>query len=212
MIQPPTPPEVVVVRTGSANLASVVAALTRLGVAPRISEDPETVLDARAVTLPGVGAFGAAMVHLRERGLDDAIRRRAQSGRPLLAICLGMQLLCSSSEESPGVAGLGIVPAYVGRFGREQRTPQMGWNRVLPGAGSALLLPEWMYFAHSFRAETVPADWTVAVTDHGGPFVSAMERGSLLACQFHPELSGSGGHALIGRWLSLALGSEAKPC
>jgi len=205
-------PEVVVVRTGSANIASVAAALTRLGTVPHVTEDPKVVLAAPVVVLPGVGAFGAAVTHLRNRGLDEVIRERVRCDRPLLAICLGMQLLCESSEEHPGVAGLGIVPAHVGRFGRDQRVPQMGWNRSLPAATCVLLRPDWMYFAHSFRIETIKGEWNVATTEYGGTFVSAFERGALLACQFHPELSGSGGLALIGRWLSLAIGRKVVPC
>ncbi len=196
--------EVVIVRTGSANLASVVAAFTRLGTAPHITEDPDVVLSAPAVVLPGVGAFGAAMAHLRQQGLDGAIRGRVKSNRSLLAICLGMQLLCESSEESPGVAGLGIIRAEVCRFSRSLRVPHMGWNRLLPADGNSLVLPEWMYFAHSFRLENVPGDWKVTTTEYGGTFASAVERDALLACQFHPELSGNEGRALIGRWLSRA--------
>lgn len=205
-------PEVVIVRTGSANIASVAAALTRLGTVPHISEDPDVVLAASVVVLPGVGAFGAAVTHLRERGLDEAICERVRCDRPLLAICLGMQLLCESSEEDPGVAGLGIVPAHVGRFGRNQRVPQMGWNRILPAAGCMLLRPEWMYFAHSFRVESIQGEWNISTTEYDGTFVSAIERGAMLACQFHPELSGSCGLALIGRWLSLAMGRKVIPC
>ncbi len=213
MTAPENQPEVVIVHTGSANLASVAAALTRLGKAPHVTDDPELVLAAPVVVLPGVGAFGAAVRHLRERRLDEAICQRVRRNQPLLAICLGMQLLCESSDESPGVAGLGIVPARVGRFGFDVRVPQMGWNRIAPAAGNTLLQPEWMYFANSFRVESIPGGWNVATTEYGGTFVSALERGTLLACQFHPELSGAAGLSLIERWLSLAMsGKKVIPC
>lgn len=205
------PPQVVIVRTGSANLASVAAALHRLGAAPLLTEDPAIVLAAPAVILPGVGAFGAAMTHLQARGLDEAIRQRVRNDLPLLAICLGMQILCEFSDETPGVPGLGIVPARVGRFSNHERVPQIGWNRITPAPTSTTLQPDWMYFAHSYRIDAIPDGWEAATTEYAGVFVSALRRGSLLACQFHPELSGAAGHALIARWLALAAGRTAAP-
>lgn len=204
------PREVVILRTGSANLASVCAAFTRLGTVPRISQDPSDAAEAALLVLPGVGAFGAAMAQLREHDLDRVIVERVRTGRPMLAICLGLQLLCESSEESPGVSGLGVVPARVTRFGGDQRVPQMGWNRIspttpsTPTSNAALLRPDWMYFANSYRVERMPDGWDGALTDYGGTFASAIERGPILACQFHPELSGAAGLALLTRWLSRA--------
>lgn len=203
---------VVVVRTGSANLASVRAAFTRLGVETVVTDDPQAVVEARAAVLPGVGAFGAAMTRLRARGLDEAIVERCRVGSPLLAICLGLQVLCVASEESPGVAGLGVVDASVGRFANPARVPQMGWNRIETAGGGGALRSDWMYFANSYRVEQVSGAWRVATTEHGGTFVSALERGSLLACQFHPELSGRGGLALLGRWLSKGLARTEASC
>jgi imidazole glycerol phosphate synthase glutamine amidotransferase subunit len=194
--------EVIIVRTGSANLASVIAAFTRLKVAAVVSEDPDRIVAAPLVVLPGVGAFGPAMAHLRERGLDMALRIRIGLGRPLLAICLGMQLLCEASDESPGVRGLAIIPGRIRRFEGVARVPQMGWNRIEPGPDAELLRSEWMYFANSFRLGESPGGWSGATTDYGGPFVSALERGPILACQFHPELSGEAGASLLERWLA----------
>jgi imidazole glycerol phosphate synthase glutamine amidotransferase subunit len=211
-----SPSSVAIVRRGSANVASVAAALERLGAAPIVTEDPDVVLRAPAAVLPGVGAFGSAADRLRKGGLDEAIRERVRRRDPLLAICLGMQLLCESSEESPGAAGLGIVPAHVARLSNCGRVPQMGWNRIHPdpqdAANLPLLRPDWMYFAHSFRITGLPPGWAGALTDYGGPFVSALEQGTLLACQFHPELSGSAGLALIRRWLTLAETQRVPPC
>jgi glutamine amidotransferase len=153
------------------------------------------------VVLPGVGAFGAAMELLSRDGLTEALIDRLRAGRPTLAICLGLQLLCQGSDESPGVPGLGVVPGRATRLPNHVRVPQMGWNMVEPAPGCRLLRPGYAYFANSFRLATQPPQWEAAWTDHGGPFVAAMERGALLACQFHPELSGAWGLELIGRWL-----------
>lgn len=203
-------PPVRVVRTGTANLASVLAAFGRLGADCVLTEDPAEVVAAERVVLPGVGAFAAAMEALRARGLDEALRARIGAGRPTLGICLGLQLWFEGSEESPGVAGLGVLPGVIRRFRDAPglRVPQLGWNAVVPDPGCALLRPGHACFANSYRAEAVPPGWHAARTDHGGPFVSAFERGALLACQFHPELSGAWGHALLERWLS----AEASPC
>jgi imidazole glycerol phosphate synthase glutamine amidotransferase subunit len=195
---------VVIVSTGAANIASVRAALWRLGLESRIAEGAEDVRGARLVVLPGVGAFGPAMQRLRERGLDETIAERVRNDRPLLAICLGMQLLCEGSEEAPGVRGVGVVPGFVGRFAGEVRVPQMGWNLVEPVGDGALIRRDWMYFANSYRLEGTPGGWKVATTSHGGAFVSAVERGAVLACQFHPELSGGAGLALIERWAAMS--------
>jgi imidazole glycerol phosphate synthase glutamine amidotransferase subunit len=209
----------VVVRTGTANLASVLAALHRAGVQPEVTTDPARVAGARQVVLPGVGAFGACMARLGEAGLIGPLRERVQAGRPLLAVCLGLQVLARASEESPGVEGLGVVPMTVRRFrpaeGSGLRVPQLGWNAVTPAAGARLLQPGYAYYANSYRLEAIPDGWTGALSDHGGPFVAALERGPLLACQFHPELSGGWGQALLERWLSAtgaASASEEAAC
>jgi glutamine amidotransferase len=197
------PMKVVIVRTGVANLASVCAALRRQGAEPVPTRDPDEVLQADRVILPGVGAFGAAMQAL-EGGLDAALRARIAADRPTLAVCVGLQVLCEASEESPGVVGLGLVPGTVRRFPTTVTVPQLGWNRVTPTPGSRLA-DGYVYFANSYRLSTLPDGFEGALADHGGPFVGALERGALLACQFHPELSGAYGSALIGRWLSQPL-------
>ena len=193
-------PEITVVVTGVANLASVLAAWRRLGASPRVTEDPDEVRRADRVELPGVGSFGAAMDRLRVTGLDAALADRVQSGRPTLAICVGLQVLCDASEESPGVTGMGLVPGTVGRFPGHVRVPQFGWNSVDAPAGGPIE-SGYAYFANSYRLPAAPAGWAAATTDHGGPFVSALWRGDVLACQFHPELSGSWGLAMLSRWM-----------
>jgi len=194
---------VVVVRTGIANLASVLAAFNRLDVETIVSSDAAEIEDATHVVLPGVGSFGPAVEELSKRGLRDVIRTRAVEERPMLAICLGMQLLCASSEEAPGAPGLGVIPAPVERFRADVRVPQIGWNEIAPTEGCALLQRGYVYFANSYRLAGAPSGWHAATSHHGEAFVAAVERGGLLACQFHPELSGGFGRDLLSRWLAL---------
>jgi imidazole glycerol-phosphate synthase subunit HisH len=141
-------PEVVIAPTGTANLASVQAAFRRLGGGKHLPVWCDEGAGASHVMLPGVGAFGASMARLRERGLDAPLRDRIAAGRPTVCICVGHQLLFEASEESPGVEGLGVIPGRVGRFGGGVRVPQFGWNRVRPEEGCDLLEEGHAYFAN----------------------------------------------------------------
>jgi imidazole glycerol phosphate synthase glutamine amidotransferase subunit len=200
---PSSGPEVAIIRTGVANLASVVAAFERLGARSTITSDPALVASASHVMLPGVGAFGAGMLALRGSALVEPLRERIAGDRPTIAICLGLQLLCAASAETPGIAGLGVLPLEVGRFaGKGLKVPQLGWNRVGADPEARLVQSGYAYFANSFRLAEPPAGWHVATADYGGAFVAAIERGKILACQFHPELSGPWGQALLSRFLS----------
>lgn len=203
--------EVLVVRTGVANLASVLSGLRKAGAEPHVSDDPSAVRAAGAVVLPGVGAFAAGVEVLSARGLGAAIADRVRAGRPLLAVCLGLQLLLEASEEGPGVSGLGVVPGEARRFEEAEgvRVPQLGWNLVAPGEGCALLREGYAYFANSYRLVDPPAGFSCAMSSHGGPFVAAFERGPVLACQFHPELSGAWGIDLLRRWVAAATARAA---
>ena len=202
--------DVLIVPTGTANLASVKAAFHRLGAVVALAERAAEIEAAERVVMPGVGAFGAAIGHIRERGFADALTTRVQAGRPTFAVCVGMQLLFEASEESDAVPGLGLLAGAITRLPETVRTPQLGWNRVEPGPGCRLIEGGHAYFANSYRAtpplggggaaETADG-WAVATADHGTPFIAAIERGAVLACQFHPELSGPWGRALIERWL-----------
>jgi len=197
---------VVVVRTGTANLASVVAALERAGRTVLVADEPATVVEAARLVLPGVGSFGAVAEALARGGLAAPLAERIRSGRPTLAICLGLQLLAAASEEDPGAEGLGVLDATVTALPPTVRVPQLGWNQVRAEDGCRLLEDGAAYFANSYRLEAVPPGWEGAMADHGGPFVAALERGAVLGCQFHPELSGRWGQSLIERWL------EVEPC
>lgn len=192
---------VVVVPTGTANIASVLAAFRRLGVTPALARDAGEVESASRVVLPGVGSFGAAAVEVDRRGMRKVMHDRIEQGRPTLAVCVGMQLLAHHSEEGDGNRGIGVLSQNVTRFTDEVRVPQMGWNRVDPEPGSRFVVEGWAYFANSFRLDVVPDGWVGSLSEHGGRFVSALERDGVLACQFHPELSGTWGAALLSRWL-----------
>ncbi len=194
--------QVVVVPTGTANMASVAAAFRRIGTELSEARSTEEIRWADQLVLPGVGAFAAAMERIDKRRWRQSLVDRIGEGRPTLAICLGMQLLCEKSDESPGVSGLGVVSGTVTRLPEHLTVPQLGWNQVMPAPGSRFLTPGWAYFANSYRLTSVPNDWTSARTSYGGSFVSAIERGNVLACQFHPELSGDWGSELLSRWLN----------
>ena len=184
-----------------ANTASVTAALRRAGADPHFVEDPDEIDELDRVVVPGVGSFEAGMEALAALGVIGPLIDRIEGGRPTLLVCLGMQLLGSSSDESPGVEGLAIIEQHVGRFPEGVRTPQFGWNIVEPIEEMSHLETGYAYFANSFRFDEPPAGWRCAIAKHGGPFIAAMEREDVLACQFHPELSGSFGQSVIDRWI-----------
>lgn len=196
--------EVVIIATGVANIASVEAGLRRVGAEPRLSESPRDVEEADRVFLPGVGAFGAGMRRLTELGLVEPLKERIEAGRATMAICLGLQLMADSSDESPSAKGMGILPGRVMRFDPTEEepdlvVPQFGWNRV-EADEEGLVRSGWAYYANSFRLVRPPDGWRVAWSNHGGRFVAAVERDRVLACQFHPELSGPWGVELMRRW------------
>ncbi len=196
------PADVVVISTGAANLASVFAGLRRAGAAPRLCESPADIETSSFAVLPGVGAFGAAMQQLNAAGYTSTLRARlADPSRATLCVCLGLQLLSESSDETPGVRGLGVLPVHVRRFPAEVRAPQFGWNRV-HGAARGAIPTGFAYFANSFYVAPPLTEWDIATAEHGVTFVAAASRGRQLACQFHPELSGAWGAALLRQWLS----------
>ena len=181
------------------NLTSVKNAFDALGVETVVTRDPAVIASADRVVFPGVGAAASAMANLKELGLVDAVKAAAGSGRPFLGICLGMQILFEHSEEDGGVDTLGILRGRVRRFPDVPgcKVPEIGWNSV-EGMGAA----GEFYFVHSYYAEVVPE--TNLVSEYAGvKFTAMVAKGSLWACQFHPEKSGRLGLDLLARWLGL---------
>jgi len=182
--------DVVVVDYGAGNTRSVCAALAHLGVPSSVSGDALAVLDASFVILPGVGSARSAMEHLRDTGVDRALRERFDAGARILGICLGMQLALENSEEDGGVTGVGLLEGRVTRL-VAGRVPRLGWAVVDPWGDA-------YYFAHSFCAESPD---TVATSEG---ISAVLERGSFVGVQFHPEKSGPAGLSFLERCLSRA--------
>lgn len=187
---------------GAGNIRSVEKALRHIGCDCTVTGDPAALMEADSAVLPGVGAFGEAMAGLRSRGLDSAIMDFAGSGRPFLGVCLGLQVLFGSSEESPGVRGLGLLPGRILRLpeGAGLKIPHIGWNSLsLPRPGWLLKgLPEepYVYFVHSYYLQTEPGLIT-ATAEYGAVIHAAVESGNIAACQFHPEKSGAAGLQIL---------------
>lgn len=203
-----------IVRTGTANIASVAAGMQRLGLTPVLTTSPEDVRTCPRLVLPGVGAMGATMAGVDSAKLASVLRERIHADRPTLAVCMGHQLLGSSSDESPGMAGLAVHDAHAERFPGDThlRVPQLGWNLVTPAAGARFLTtPGHAYFANSYCFRSTPAGWQGAKADYAGPFIAALERGHVLTCQFHPELSGAWGLGVLSRWLSASGATPSMP-
>ena len=193
----------VLIDYGMGNIGSVVKALAYLGETVTVTQDPRVVLEASRVIMPGVGAMAYAVRQLRERGLDDAIRRYRDLQRPFLGICLGMQLMFEKSEEGQA-GGLGLLAGTVRRFPNAPglKVPHMGWNALTDSRLD--LLPERtsFYFVHSFYAAPADPSLTAAWSSHGIRFAAAVQDGPVLLTQFHPEKSGDAGLDLLRRWLT----------
>ena len=193
-----------VIDYGMGNLGSVANALAFLGAPARVLRGPEEMSDCHALILPGVGAFGDCMNNLRQHGYVEPIQQWMAADRPLLGICLGLQVLCESSEESPGVDGFGVVSSPVVKFAAspELKVPQIGWNRVnrAPGRECPLFrgIPDgtYFYFVHSFYLPGA-GGWDAGLTVHGVEYTSAVWRGRVAAVQFHPEKSQQAGLRLL---------------
>jgi glutamine amidotransferase len=200
------PDVITIVDYHAGNLTSVRLAVEKLGRAAVVTSDPDEVRAAGRLIFPGVGAAGAAMATLRSLGLDEAMRDYAASGRPMLGICLGAQIILECSEED-GAECLGIVAGSVERLAVPEgaKVPHMGWNEV----EQHLPHPLWdgvadgacFYFVHSFAPSPADPESILGTTDYHGPFVSALAQGSVVATQFHPERSGRVGLRLLENFL-----------
>ena len=193
------------------NLASVRNALAGIGADSVVVSDPDKVGRYAKVLLPGVGAFGDAMEHLRKNGMDEAVKQFAESGRPMLRICLGMQLLFSKSLEFGEHDGLGLIPGEVvpfdpNLFRTPRKVPHMGWNQLFVQKETPLFqaLPKefYLYFVHSYHAVTSD-EYAIGKTWYGYEFVSAVQNGNVFGIQPHPEKSHDNGLKILKNFVEL---------
>ncbi|MPQ46489.1 imidazole glycerol phosphate synthase subunit HisH [Marinifilum sp. N1E240] len=192
--------DIVIIDYEAGNIQSVKYAFERLGVTPIVSKDEKVILNADKVIFPGVGEASWAMNSLRKSGLDKLIPDLKQ---PVLGICLGMQLMCESSEEGE-TSSLGIFPVQVKRFTNERKVPHMGWNQLTDLSGElckGITSDQSVYFVHSYYVPIIEA--TAAQCEYILPFSAALQKDNFYACQFHPEKSGDVGVRIIENFINL---------
>lgn len=193
---------------GAGNVRSVRNAIRKLGFDVVDAAGPDDIINAEKLIFPGVGSFGNVMGQLQKDGFVEPLIERIRADKPFLGICVALQALFEGSEETPGVAGLGVLPGRVKRFSSEHLSvPHIGWNGIKLSRECSLFKnyrDEMLYFVHSFHGivENVPDDWRLAVSDYGESFVAAVCRGNIAAFQFHPEKSGTAGLRILERFLS----------
>lgn len=193
------------------NLKSVEKALAALGECPVVTRDPEVIRSADKVILPGVGAFGDAMDNLHRFGLVQVLREVAASGKPLLGICLGMQLLFERSDESEGVEGLGILSGDILRIPDAEglKIPHMGWNSLTVTSGARLFRgmeeEPYVYFVHSYYLKAKDEAIVAASTEYSVHIHASVEQGNVFGCQFHPEKSSTTGRKILKNFVDLAV-------
>lgn len=190
------------------NLRSVAKAFEHIGATVQITNNPKDLLKADRVVLPGVGAFGVCMQHLNDFALIDAIKNHIQKNKPFLGICLGLQALFETSEESQGVNGLGILSGTVKKFNLDPsyKVPHMGWNSVTQTDSSLFKgIPQDSdyYFVHSYFVAPKESNLAIGTTPYGKEFCSVVQKENLVACQFHPEKSQKAGLTFLQNFLSL---------
>ena len=200
---------IAIVDYDAGNIKSVEKALQFLGQEPVVTRDKETLLQAEKVIVPGVGAFGDAMGKMHQYGLVEVLREIAAKGTPLLGICLGLQLLFESSEETPGVEGLGLLPGKIVRIPDKEgfKIPHMGWNSIQINPASRLLkgIEEgaYVYFVHSYYLQAENETDVAATTDYVVNIHAAAEHENIFATQFHPEKSGEIGLRILKNFIEL---------
>ena len=204
----PEPLNVAVVDYDAGNTLSVTRALEKAGASVELTPDPEKLLRADAVVLPGVGAFGDCMKKLGDRGMDAACREVYRSGKPFLGVCVALQVFFDSSEESPGVEGLGLLPGGVTRFKAEGlKVPHMGWNELSVARSHPVLDGldgEDFYFVHSYYPVPEEPSDLLGTSEYGTAFCAAAGRENMAAVQFHPEKSSGAGLRLYENFLGWA--------
>lgn len=197
---------IAIIDYGMGNLHSVSKAVERLGYEAVVTADPDTIMGADGAILPGVGAFGDAMDNLRATGLDRVTKAYAASGKPLLGICLGMQLLFDESDEYGRHEGLSLLPGNVERFSGDYKVPHMGWNKLHFEQSSPLfagLEEGHVYFVHSYHVKPGQASDLLATTDYHQPVTAIVGRNQVYGMQFHPEKSGEVGMRLLRNFAAL---------
>lgn len=200
---------IAIIDYGAGNLQSVKKALDFIGAENIITDDPEKILSAQKVLLPGVGSFGDAMNSMQEKNLIETVKQSALSGKPFLGICLGLQLLFEESEESPGAEGLGIFKGKIRRFPNDMglKIPHIGWNSISIKQNDTIFknIDEnaYVYFVHSYYLEAEDLNDVATVTNYGIDFHSAVGKGNIFATQFHPEKSGDVGLQILKNFASM---------
>ena len=199
---------IAVVDYGAGNLRSVTNALVKLGYQPKVTSEPDVVLKATAVIFPGVGAAADAVDNLRRSGMDEAIKEVIRNGKPFFAVCVGMQVLLSSTEEGGWNECLGIIPGNVKRLPSGLKGPHIGWNQVKQVNGHPIfkgIADETnFYFVHSYYAEPEDKAVVAGTTEYGVNICSMLIKDNLIATQFHPEKSGEPGLRMYANFLQMA--------
>ena len=205
---------VAIIDYGAGNLGSVANAIVKLGYQPNVTDKPAEVLESPAVIFPGVGAAGDAMKNLKAVGMADVVRKLIDSTRPLFAVCVGLQLLFSGTEEGGWHECLNIIPGVVKKLPAGLKIPHMGWNQVKQTVKHPVFagIPNEanFYFVHSYYAEPEDKSVIAGLTDYGPAFGSVIIRGNLIATQFHPEKSGDWGLKMYSNFLKKAFSEEKR--